>query len=105
MSALHVADRPQPFILKGDLDFYSVPALSKSLQSAIGWDEVTVDLSGVSFLDAGVLGFFVGLHKTMRLAHDLSTIRFTGVAPRFVRLFHITGLDAVFSIMPADELG
>lgn len=85
-------------MLKGDLDFSSTPALSERLRRAVGRDEITVDLSDVSFMDAGALGCFVRLHNAMREVHHNSVIRLTGVAGQFARLFRITNLDSVFQL-------
>lgn len=98
MNAPQVEDLHPTFKLAGELDFSSAKALTKRLHSAIGRSRATIDLSDISFMDAGVLGCFVRLHKAMREADGDSVIHFTGVALRFVRLFQLTKLDSIFRV-------
>ena len=77
----------------GDLDLATAGLLTAVLHQrrATGYRYVRLDLSGLSFLDAGGLGVLVRGH------HDFLACRgrlvLTGVGPRIQRLLHITGLD------------
>ena len=84
--------------VRGEVDMYSAPTLRDRLTDLIdsGHHTVVVDLSEVGFLDSTALG-------TLVAARTNATER-GGALPlvcnheRALKLFRITGLDAVFDI-------
>lgn len=87
--------------VRGEVDVYSAPALAEGLNNLIeaGTKAVIVDLTEVGFLDSTGLGVLVaartaaadaGLALPIACDHE-----------RVLKLFKITGLDAVFQIHPS----
>jgi anti-sigma B factor antagonist len=84
--------------VRGEVDVYSSPTLRDRLIDLLdsGQRTVVVDLSDVGFLDSTGLGTLVaGLKRADELGAALPL-----VCPqdRILKLFRITGLDAVFAI-------
>jgi anti-sigma B factor antagonist len=88
----------QTLAVTGEIDAYTASQLRKQLlplteeQGAV----VTVDLSGVDYMDSTGLGVFVaGLKSTKK--HG-SRLVIQGLTPRVERLFNITGLSEKFEM-------
>ncbi|MCB0918691.1 MAG: STAS domain-containing protein [Actinobacteria bacterium] len=82
----------------GELDVYTAPKLEKVLTELIagGSVNVVVDLGGVSFLDSTGLGAMV---KGLKRAKEAGgTLQVVASDERVVKVFRITGLDAVMSL-------
>lgn len=82
----------------GELDTYTAPTLRDRLADLLesGTHTVIVDLSGVDFLDSTGLGVLVsGLERAREAGGALPLVC---ADQRILRLFGITGLDAVFTI-------
>ncbi|HKU66809.1 MAG TPA: STAS domain-containing protein [Candidatus Baltobacteraceae bacterium] len=77
--------------LSGDLDIATREQTQARLD-AIDSDVAIVDLTDVRFIDGGALGLFVALKKRLRARGRLGIVKIVTSNPRFVRLFHITGL-------------
>ena len=86
---------------EGELDISTVPALCEEWLSAIDErepDSFVIDLAEVTFLDSSALAAIVAIRKRQRQhGGDLVVIN---VAPRLVKIFHITGLDVVITVNP-----
>ena len=83
--------------LAGELDISHTDSLRRvaaaALEQAAG--EVTIDLSGLQFLDSTGIGTLVDVY---RLAHTAGVpIRLRGASERIRRLFQITGLERFFA--------
>jgi anti-sigma B factor antagonist len=88
--------------LGGELDAHDAPRLretfAQALERAPGGAPVVLDLAQVSFLDSTALGSIVGLLRRVREAGgDLRVVLPSGPA---LRIFEITGLDAVLTTYP-----
>jgi anti-anti-sigma factor len=83
---------PGRFALAGELDTAGVPKVEGRLAACDG--DVTLDCSGLTFLDAAAVGLFVRI----RTACETRGVKFTLVEPsRSVqRVLFITGLDEDF---------
>jgi anti-sigma B factor antagonist len=85
--------------IEGEVDVYTSPALREELYRLIdgGSPRVTVDLSGMDFIDSSGLGVFVGALKRVR---ERSTeLELRGVQPSTRKVLDITGLVQVFTIV------
>jgi anti-anti-sigma factor len=83
--------------LAGDLDVFARPALERTL-AEVDADIVAVDLTDVTFIDAGALGCLVRLKNRLRARDRLGIVRIVAPQRRFQRLFHITGLNKIFDL-------
>ena len=59
-------------------------------------DCFVIDLASVTFLDSSALSAIVAVHKRQR-AHGRGVV-VVNIAPRLVKIFQLTGLDAVLTI-------
>ena len=85
----------------GEIDATTAPALRTSVYEAIDANPgsiVTVDLSGVEFLDSTGLGVLVGALKHARTTGG--DIAIDGAPSHVWKVFQITGLDKVFTAQP-----
>ena len=89
--------------VRGEIDMVTAPNVSEMIAGAVanGWDDVVVDLRGVSFMDSS------GVH----LLETLREMRSTGVrcsmidgAPPVSRVLEITGLSDVLPRVDPAEL-
>lgn len=83
----------------GELDSHTSPRLGAALVglAADGVREVTVDLSGIPFIDCTGLSVLVGGLKSIREQGGDMVVKSPTPATR--RLFEITGLDDVLTIV------
>jgi anti-sigma B factor antagonist len=90
---------PPVIAVSGEIDVATAPQLRETLHRVIaaGQPTVVLDLLGVTFLDSTALGVLVGALKRCReLGGELHLV----VAdPRIVKIFEITGLTNVFTIV------
>ena len=90
---------PPVIAVSGEIDVATAPQLRECLHRVIAQGESTIvlDLLGVTFLDSTALGVLVGALKRCReVGGDLHIV----VAdPRIVKIFEITGLTNVFTIV------
>lgn len=83
----------------GEIDVASAPQLREGLQRVIATGKTTIvlDLLGVTFLDSTALGVLVGALKRCRESGgDLQVVV---AEPRILKIFEITGLTSVFTIV------
>jgi anti-sigma B factor antagonist len=87
--------------VRGEVDVYSAPALADGLNTLIdsGANAVIVDLTEVGFLDSTGLGVLVAARSAAADAGQ--TLPIAVGHERILKLFKITGLDAVFEIHPS----
>jgi anti-sigma B factor antagonist len=81
--------------VSGELDLYTSGRLQQAIgeATAVGADEVLVDLSGVVFIDSTALGLIV--QETKRLEGRGQALLLVTNDPRTLRIFEVTGLDRV----------
>lgn len=82
----------------GDLDIATKPELAAYLTSTLrdGDQRVSLDLAGVTFIDAGGLGVLVGFRNRIR-QQDIELVLVDSAAC-VLRLLKITGLDQEFAL-------
>ena len=88
--------------LRGELDAHDAPRMretfSDALEGADAGARVVLDLAQVTFLDSTALGSIVGLLRRVREADG--ELRVVLPAAPAVRIFEITGLDAILATYP-----
>jgi len=89
--------------LSGEIDIVTAPVTRDLLAEAAGEavTGITVDIGGVTFLDAAGLGVLVGASEEVR--HLPDGFRLVAVPARVLRLLRLTGLDyhlAAFAAPP-----
>jgi len=88
--------------LRGELDAHDAPGLrgafSEVVEGAPARTRVVLDLAQVTFLDSTALGCIVGLVRRVGEAEGELRVVLPG-APT-VRIFEITGLDAILRTYP-----
>ena len=84
--------------VRGEVDLHSAAQLRDRLLKVIaaGRQLVVVDLTGLSFLDSTGLGVLVAARNEAQQAG--AALRLVCPSDRMLKLFRITGLDAVFEI-------
>ncbi|HEV2888258.1 MAG TPA: STAS domain-containing protein [Jatrophihabitans sp.] len=82
----------------GEVDVHSASQLADRLVQIIdsGQQSVVVDLSRLSFIDSTGLGALVAARN--RAQQTGAALRLVCTSERMLKLFRITGLDAVFEI-------
>jgi anti-sigma B factor antagonist len=88
--------------LRGELDAHDAPGLRETFAAALDGAEapatVVLDLGQVTFLDSTALGSIVGLLRRVREAGG--ELRVVLPSAPAVRIFEITGLDAILETYP-----
>lgn len=69
-------------------------AMRRAMQGGAG--PVTLDLSQVRFMDSSGLGAVIAVLKMMPQGRAL---RLSGLTPNVARVFHLTRMDSVFTIL------
>lgn len=75
-------------------------AMRRAMQRGEG--PVTLDLGQVLFMDSSGLGAVIAVLKAMPPGRAL---RLCGLTPHVVRVFHLTRMDSVFTILDAAPAG
>jgi anti-sigma B factor antagonist len=100
---LDVEERSEGHVLSvsGDVDVSTAPQIRSEIVRlhSQGVSNMAIDLSRVPFVDSFGLGVLVGALKRMRSSGGNLTLVVT--EPRVLKLFEVTGLDAVFDIVPS----
>ena len=81
-----------------EIDVSTAPTLRQEVYAAIEASPggvVTVDMSGVEFIDSTGLGVLVGALKKARLGNG--DVALAGLQPQVLKIFTITGLHKVFT--------
>jgi anti-sigma B factor antagonist len=94
-------DRYSVVAVTGEVDVATAPTLRSRLDEAIdrGTPRLVVDLLSVTFIDSTGLGVLIGASK--RVDERDGTMRLVVAEPRILKLFEITGLMDLFSIVPS----
>lgn len=85
------------FSLQGEFDIFNKSELAAAMEGAATPRRLTLDLRGTTFIDASILGVFVGIAQRRVLA-SASQVRIVNAAQNVRRLFSICELDAVFRL-------
>jgi anti-sigma B factor antagonist len=87
--------------VEGEVDVYSAPALDEVLSGLIaeGNTRLIIDLTEVGFLDSTGLGVLVKALKRVREADG--SLAVVTASERVLKVFRITGLDVVMSLVPS----
>ncbi len=86
--------------LTGEIDVAAAPTVREHLeQAAAKQGSLVVDLSGVSFIDSTALGVLIGIHK--ECTGTGTDMRLVITEPRILKVFEITGLTDLFTIVPS----
>ncbi len=89
--------------VRGEIDMATCPTLRQEIigQIGAGHRNLVVDLAGVDFVDSTGLGVLIGgLKRTRSQGGDM---RLSGVTGQLSRVFELTGLDDVFTVIDADQ--
>ena len=79
--------------LSGELDHHSAKGLLRRLDQEIEKalpTQLTLDLSGVTFMDSSGIGLIMGRYRAMGMRGDC--IRATGVSAYIEKLLHLSGV-------------
>lgn len=102
---IHVEENgnQQNVFLSGEIDTYTAPKLREELipLAEKGGNQIIINLSEVQYIDSTGLGIFVGVLKATDASG--SSLTLTGMTERIKRLFVITGLDEVITIVDGRE--
>jgi len=89
---------------RGELDLASAPRLRQAMLDVLAGRNdafnITLDMSGIEFVDSSGLGVLVAVLKRLRFVGGDLVIR--APSPNLRKLFGLTGLDKVFTV-EADE--
>ncbi len=88
---------------RGEIDLATVNTLRSAVTDAIseGARHLVLDLEGVTYIDSSGLGTLIGAHKRVASVGGTLTVRCS--QPRVLRLFAITGLDQVLTVIGSEE--
>ena len=94
---------PPLVTVRGEIDVATAPQLRECLHNVIAQGEgsIVLDLLGVTFLDSTALGVLVGALKRCR--ESGGELYVVVADPRIVKIFEITGLTSVFTIVDSLE--
>lgn len=89
--------------IEGEVDVYSAPALREQLTALVddGNPHLVADLTKTSFIDSTGLGVLVAGQNHAGEAGG--ALRVVCAQERILKLFRITGLDAVLQIFPSRD--
>lgn len=87
----------------GEIDIATAPHLREKLLEIVNEQRyrIVADLADVDFIDSTGLGVLIGALKRVR-THD-GELRVVCIDPRTLKVFQITGLDRVFSLVSSVE--
>jgi len=87
----------------GEIDVYTAPQLREKLVELVdaGNHDIAVDMREVDFLDSTGLGVLVGTLKRVKSADGSLTLVCS--QERILKIFRITGLERVFTIVSSIE--
>jgi anti-sigma B factor antagonist len=90
------------FAIEGELVLESAPSLKWALADALnaGYTQVVLDFSRVTFIDSTALGVLICARRSLDTPGRLAI---ACASPKVLRIFEITGLDAIFDTFPTVE--
>ncbi|MEO6835169.1 MAG: STAS domain-containing protein [Candidatus Tumulicola sp.] len=86
------------FKLVGEWDFLRRNELRAMLSPAESADEVLLDFSEATFIDASVLGDLIHLLKRVTERNRLGTVRIVAASRRATRIFELCNLQELFGL-------
>lgn len=91
-------ERGPSVYVSGEIDIYTAQQFKESLYQVVDGSEndVTIDCSGLNYIDSTGLGIFVGALKKTKL--NGRNIYIINMKDNIKKLFVITGLDKLFII-------
>ncbi|MBI2432090.1 MAG: STAS domain-containing protein [Candidatus Hydrogenedentes bacterium] len=99
----HGQDEAQVVRAKGEVDLYSSPQLREAILKAVevARHEAHVDLSGVPYMDSsGVATLVEGLKAANQRQKKFVVL---APSPSVMKVLHLSRLDTVFEIRPAES--
>ena len=90
--------------MTGVIDHHSAAPLRESIDRAYrlaGARELTLDFSGVTFMDSSAVGLIMGRHKKAAAAGGRVSI--CGLSPSCERIVHMSGVTQVLNIKEDDH--
>jgi anti-sigma B factor antagonist len=91
-------------VVVGEVDIASTPLLFSQLakiRSTNGLVALVIDLASVTFMDASGLTFLITAQKEVQ--SNLQRMDIVGASGQIQRLFEITGLNSILSVVPSDR--
>jgi anti-sigma B factor antagonist len=87
--------------VQGEIDLFTAPEFKQHVSAPIdaGVAHVVVDLTQTTFIDSSSLGVLIGAHRRLKLRGGSLVIVCNTDA--ITKTFRITGLDGVFTLVPA----
>jgi anti-sigma B factor antagonist len=87
--------------VKGEIDLFTAPEFKQRMARPIddGVTRLIVDLTATTFIDSSSLGVLIGAHR--RLKQRKGSLVVVCDTDAIVKTFKITGLDGVFTLVPA----
>jgi len=84
-------------VVQGELDLSSAPSLKWALTDALGmgYSQIVVDLSPVTFIDSTALGVLVGVHRSLDVG---GRIAIACSHADVLNIFKLSGLDGMFEL-------
>ena len=94
--ATHSRSGSPPVVVEGELDAGSAPRLGAALHRLVdeGRTSLTLDCSGLDFIDSQGLGVLVGISR--RLKDAGGSLHLRGARSQLLRVLRLTRLDQVF---------
>jgi anti-anti-sigma factor len=89
------------FALRGELDMLHADEVKDAVATAVGSGEyrrLVFDLTRLGFLDSSGIHILVDTHRKMQAARGDVTV--VCASPNLARIFELTGLDRVLTIVP-----
>ena len=95
-----LADETRVVSVAGELDMYTAPPFEQQIAEALnnGHARVVIDLSECAFLDSTALGILVKANK--RITEQKQRLVLVADDHNIIRVFQITGLHRMFTIVP-----
>ena len=91
-----VKDGEADFILKGEMDTTSAPALQEALEPVLpGLHLLTLDLGGVNYLSSACLRLLLASSKIMK---KQGRMRLTNVQDNVMQVLDVTGFSKIMDI-------
>ena len=86
------------FVIKGELNMHTVPALAETAHALLGQasGEVSVDLAGVSRADSAALALLIDLQRLVR--RQQGEIRFRHLPEQLSQILHLSELDDILPV-------
>jgi anti-sigma B factor antagonist len=94
-------DKHAVCVLKGELDLATVDRFRRAAIDTMNENgpALTLDVSGVTFMDCSSLSMIIALHREARVRGGHVTL--AGTSPSVLRLLHLSKLDTVIATSEA----